>query len=242
MGKSFDMKRYYLLLAFLATMVACKKEEEIFISGKVVNTIDNKAVSNLRMTLGYSEFFGIGWQYKQLASDFTDSKGEFELSYKEEVHFLSLKPHLNIDQIGNEFQRGARINGKYYRMLCFRIGFDGLENNGYYVVELLPVTKAYFLKPTIPLGWGADTLILNVENLVLNPGSNGGECGVDTSAFAFRLVDQEGWKDLKIVRNLFLGDELNIHYTIKNGGIKKSGTFKKSCIPGDTTAVELPIW
>lgn len=239
------MKKYYLFLGFLLAVFSCVKDDQINISGKIVNIKDNQPVGNITIIAGYYNFIDIwsGWDYIVLASDITGTKGKFELAFKE-VHggVLSSKPELHINTLGSAFQPGAKINGKFYKMLCLNNGFKDMEDDGYYLIELIPVTKVYFLKPGIPPGWENDTLTLNIENLVLDPHSNGDVCEFDTTTFTLRLDNLNGWEDLQKVRNLHLGDELTVHYAISNGVLKKAGTFSQTCTIGDTTAVALPIW
>ncbi|MBL7810287.1 MAG: hypothetical protein JNN28_20865 [Saprospiraceae bacterium] len=237
------MKKHYLFLGFLLAIFGCVKDDQINISGKIVNMKDNQPVGNITIIAGYYQFSDIWWEYKELASDMTSTKGKFELAF-EEVHsgIFSSKPELHINSLGAAFQPGAKINGAFYKMLCLDHGFKDLEDNGYYLIELIPVTKAYFIKPNIPPGWEIDTLTLNIENIVLDPQSNGDVCEFDTTTFTLRLDNVHGWEDLQQVRNLHLGDELTVHYAISNGVLKKVGTFSKTCTIGDTTAVALAIW
>jgi len=239
------MKKLYLLLGVLLAMGSCIQEKDpvyIEITGMVTNAKDNVSVEDITLSINHYKFLESWWGYRRLDWDKTNAKGEFRLSFYQSNDFLSAKPELNIDEIPSKYQQGARINGKYYKLLCLGSGYEDLEDNGNYLVELIPLTKAYFVQPTIPAGWENDTLMLKVSNLILDTNSKGVPCGTDSVDFTLRLNNQEEWLNLQKARNLHLGDVLTIKYTIKNGTVKKSGIFDKSCAIGDTTAVELPLF
>jgi hypothetical protein len=85
-------------------------------------------------------------------------------------------------------------------------------------------------------------LKLHIENLIPTPGSRGWELANLSTDYEFKLKNIQKWLDLKHVRNLNLGDKLDITYSIRNGQVKKAGSFSVSCAIGDTTAVDLPLW
>lgn len=153
--------------------------------------------------------------------------------------------NLRMDSVPPGYQPGARINGKLCRVMAKeRILQEEafLKDNGVYLVELMPYTKARLLKPVIPEGWAQDTLVLEVKNLVEDPDNKGWEIASLGSSFEFRMYNSYHWQNLAKVRYLNLGDQLDFTYTIKNGVVKKNGTFSVQCAMGDTTDIVLPLW
>jgi hypothetical protein len=250
------MKHLLFIVLVSYFIIGCSKSDPvdknnndilIFLSGRIV---DAKSQAPIQGTSIRAEQFGIAfpsgeYYYSSLSKNTTDEYGRFNLSFEASSYSTMDYINLRMDSVPDGYQLGARINGQYCRVLAkewFRSEEAFLVSGQEYLVELIPLTKAFFNKPIVPTGWGNDTLDLHIENLVPSPGSLGWELANFNTQFEFKLNNTQKWLDLKKVRNLNLGDQLDIKYVIKNGQVKKSGNFSVICAIGDTTAVDLPLW
>jgi len=252
------MKKILYLLVLVFFLSSCIKDHDyepvdysvqMHITGKLIDAQTQEPLPNIPLQV---ENTGLdahwNWYFVAVARDITHSDGTFRMDFKLDGPLHLENVHLKIDSILPDYQRGARINGEYNNVFCKieGAGYPIEQSEVNYTIELFRPAKAYFVKPNIPTGWEQDTLNLKVYNLVESPNYYGWECldiHVYPAIFEFRLNNTQVWvTDLKRVRNLFLGDKLDIEYTIKNGIVKKSGSFSKVCALGDTTAVELPLW
>ncbi|MFN0173966.1 MAG: hypothetical protein ACKVU0_04905 [Saprospiraceae bacterium] len=252
------MKKMLYLISVLFFMSTCTKHQDyepidysvqMDVRGRLINAKTREPLQNIPL---HVEEASLGpkweWYYAAVAHDTTNSDGTFQLNFKIDYPLHLFLGNLKIDSIPPNYQRGVRIDDEYSNIFCKLdgAGYRIEANNINYLLEIFPLTKAYFVKPNIPTGWEQDTLTLKVINLVETPGELGWEClniNAYPAIFIFRLNNTQKWlTDLKKVRNLFLGDRLYIEYTIRNGTVKKSGSFSKVCAIGDTTAVELPLW
>lgn len=246
------------MVGLVLLVYACTKPNEyepvehypvpIHLKGKVVDAKTGLPLANIPLRVEESGIdLDWNWYFVTLAQSTTLSDGSFQLDFMISSDLSTRFENLKIDSLLPGYQYGARINGTYGNAFCTieGEGFPITQNNGSFLVELFPVTQAYFAKPAIPAGWELDTLSLEVTNLIEYPGSSGWECmDIDhyPARFELRLNNLQKWLDLKKARNVFLGDKLSISYTIRNGAIKKSGNFNAVCPIGETTMVELPLW
>lgn len=249
------MKSAKLLLVLLLWISACNKDNDepgsvpdrtINISGQMVDAKTQTPIGNWRIRAEALQI-NSSWEYVYEALDYvnTTQDGRFELAFPLDYDIMLDYINLRLDSVPPGYQPGARINGKLCRVLAkeWILREEAfLKDNGVYLVELFPFTKARLLKPVIPAGYAQDTLVLDVENLVEDPSNKGWELASLGSSFEFRMYNSYQWQNLAKVRYLNLGDQLDFTYTIKNGVVKKTGAFSVQCAMGDTTDIVLPLW
>ena len=250
------MKKILLFWGILLLFLSCHKEPKTYedepyvsaITGTVTDALSKEAIKDIPVYILYEAWdIGCPWGYcglEILDEANTDSLGRFRLAYSvSSAAVNNISINFKTRTIPGGYQYGARINGKYCHTYCKEFMFHDeaiLRNGSSYNVELIPNTSAYLVKPSIPAGWEHDTIQLKIENLQ-EVDFHGALCGAN-SEFSFRINNPLGWQNIRKPRLLYLGDQIAISYTIRNGVVKKAGTFSKTCAIGEVNAIDLTIW
>ncbi|MBK8921283.1 MAG: hypothetical protein IPM81_07185 [Saprospirales bacterium] len=262
------MQRLLFLLVLALFLSVCQKEPApppwpplplpdlgYVVRGRVVDIVGQEPVPGVALFVE-QQYLACFWcipARKEMGHDTTDTAGRFEMRIqlpdeKERMNDFYLK----FRDMPAGFQQGAAVNGATafcmnYAGLNYLANWGcGVTDEGYYKIELRPYTWARFVRPVLPPGWATDTLVLKTTNLFLPdcaPPYLWDPCLVPylPCETAFPMTDADRWHALALPTALISGNQTTVTYTVRNGAVKKTGSFTVDCVYGDTTEIYLPL-